>query len=227
MVTEVDTCVGVGLLFLASALLFFTSKKVPDGYFEEKIESSNKAVWVMVFITVGLIASFVPVFQSYKLDLTNSSDSEKLIVELSRMKYLIIGFLVLLIGLGFAYFSSKKDKNSWGALQYPQLILGMIAIFIYVGVEVSIQSNMGELLKSSDFGSLQAADVAPYISMYWGSLMIGRWTGAIPVFNLNSNTKRLLMFFIPIIAFGVVILLNTLANKDMHAMYYYILCVLY
>ena len=40
-----------------------------------------------------------------------------------------------------------NDKESWGAMQYPQLVLGMLAIFTYVGVEVTIQSNLGELLK--------------------------------------------------------------------------------
>ena len=33
-------------------------------------------------------------------------------------------------------------------MQYPQLVLGMLAIFTYVGVEVAIQSNLGELLKT-------------------------------------------------------------------------------
>jgi FHS family L-fucose permease-like MFS transporter len=38
-------------------------------------------------------------------------------------------------------------------MQYPQLILGMLAIFTYVGTEVTIQSNMGSLLKTPEFGS--------------------------------------------------------------------------
>ena len=42
---------------------------------------------------------------------------------------------------------AKQDKDNWGAMQYPQLVLGMLAIFTYVGVEVTIQSNLGELLK--------------------------------------------------------------------------------
>ena len=40
-----------------------------------------------------------------------------------------------------------KIPSGWGAMQKPQLLLGMIAIFTYVGVEVTIQSNLGELLK--------------------------------------------------------------------------------
>ena len=76
-------------------------------------------------------------------------------------------------------------------MQYPQLVLGMLAIFVYVGVEVAIGSNLGELLKLKEFGSLQSSDIAPYISMYWGSLMIGRWAGAISVFNLKGAKKQL------------------------------------
>ena len=34
-------------------------------------------------------------------------------------------------------------------MKYPQLVLGMLAIFTYVGVEVTIGSNLGELLKTS------------------------------------------------------------------------------
>lgn len=45
----------------------------------------------------------------------------------------------------------------------------MIAIFIYVGVEVSIGSNLGELLKQNQFGGMKESEIAPFISMYWGA----------------------------------------------------------
>ncbi|MEP7194913.1 MAG: MFS transporter [Saprospiraceae bacterium] len=218
--------VAVGLLFLLSALLFYVSKKIPDGYSEAIMEPSRKAMWLLIFITVGLVASFIPVFQSYKIDFSSLTDPEKLSLEFQRMIYLIFGLVVIVVGLAWAYFSSAKNKSGWGALQYPQLVLGMFAIFVYVGVEVTIQSNLGELLKNSNFGSLQAADIAPYISMYWGSLMIGRWTGALPVFNLKSSIKTVFVIVIPIVAFFIVILLNVIANRNMESMYYYFFCVL-
>jgi FHS family L-fucose permease-like MFS transporter len=43
--------------------------------------------------------------------------------------------------------AAKKSPEGWGAMAYPQLMLGMIAIFIYVGVEVTIDNNFGALLK--------------------------------------------------------------------------------
>jgi FHS family L-fucose permease-like MFS transporter len=43
----------------------------------------------------------------------------------------------------------------------------MLALFSYVGVEVTIGSNLGELLKTDVFGSITGPSLAPYMSMYW------------------------------------------------------------
>lgn len=55
--------------------------------------------------------------------------------------------------------------------------------------------------------------------------MIGRWTGAISAFNLKSRTKNILRFIIPLIAFGVVLVVSKLAGYDISPLYWYILCV--
>ncbi|MBK9716213.1 MAG: MFS transporter [Saprospiraceae bacterium] len=222
-VTVLYLCVG--LLFLLAALLFGLSKKVPAGYFDATLAPANKAMWALIMITILLVACFIPVFNSYKNDISNLSNEALLNLEHYRFLWLLGALFSVIGGLSFAYVSSRKSAVGWGALQYPQLILGMIAIFIYVGVEVSIQSNLGQLLKLQEFGSMQASDIAPYISMYWGSLMIGRWTGAIPVFNPSKRIKNVLLIVIPLIAFGVVLLLNIIAQKDMSPLYFYVFCV--
>ncbi len=56
--------------------------------------------------------------------------------------------------------------------------------------------------------------------------MIGRWTGAISAFELKSNTKQLLTFIVPLVAFGVIILVNTIYQYNMAPLYYYVICVL-
>ena len=58
-------------------------------------------------------------------------------------------------------------------MKYPQLILGMIGIFLYVGVEVTIDNNFGALLKTPGYltdAGLLDKDISKYISLYWGSL---------------------------------------------------------
>src|SRR5436190_5253700 len=101
----------------------------------------------------------------------------------------------------------------------------MLGIFVYVGVEVTIVSNLSELLKQPSFGGYQSSQVAPFISMYWGSLMIGRWTGAISAFDLKQNTKQIMMFVVPLVAFGIIIGVSAISQYDVRPLYYYILCV--
>ncbi len=217
---------GVGLLFIAAAALFFFSKKVPSGILEEKTEKANKALYTLLIMTGLLIIMFVPVFSSYKTDLTNASAADIEAMQSYRLKWLLGALLVVVGGLIFANLSAKKKPEGWGAMQYPQLVLGMLGIFAYVGVEVAIGSNLGELLKQKDFGSHEASEATPYIIMYWGSLMIGRWTGAISAFNLSKSTKTILQFVVPLAAFGILIGINSLAKYNMKPLYYYVICVL-
>jgi FHS family L-fucose permease-like MFS transporter len=68
----------------------------------------------------------------------------------------------------------------------------MIGIFLYVGVEVTIDNNFGALLKTPGYltsNGLDANEISKYVSLYWGSLMIGRWTGAIGVFDLSTTVN--------------------------------------
>ena len=110
-------------------------------------------------------------------------------------------------------------------MQFPQLIFGMIAIFVYVGVEVAIGSNLGELLKQPEFGGYEASAIAPFIAMYWGSLMIGRWTGAIAALSFSDVIKSRLKLIIPFVAFAVVLLLTYLAGHKVEMLFLYIVCV--
>lgn len=147
-------------------------------------------------------------------------------LEQKRMIWISGGIAVAVIGLLLAFYLGKTQKEGWGAMKYPQLTLGMLAIFVYVGVEVAVGSNLGELLKQKEFGSMSSSEVAPYIAMYWGSLMIGRWAGAINVFNVSKQTKMILRFIVPLIAFTVVLALTALAGYKVEALYFYVLCVL-
>ncbi len=117
--------------------------------------------------------------------------------------------------------SEKLDKDL-GALKYPQLTLGMIAIFVYVGVEVTIQSNMGALLAMPEIKGIDHTKISHFISLYWGSLMIGRWTGALAVFNFSKTVKIIMQFITPFIAFGVIYGVNYLRGSNVDDFLFYI-----
>ncbi len=216
---------GVGALFIAAAAMFYFSKKVPAGINEEKTEQANKALNFLLIITGLLIIMYVPIFNSYKNIPTDISASEKYALEVFRMKWLIGALVIVVGGLLLANRTAQKNADGWGAMKFPQLVLGMLAIFCYVGVEVTIGSNLSELLKQKDFGGFQSSQIAPFISMYWGSLMIGRWTGAISAFEIQNKTKQVLTFIVPLVAFSVIIIVNSISKYDMTPLYYYVICI--
>lgn len=217
---------GVGALFLIAAAIFFLSKKLPSGITTERTEKANKALYSLLIMTGLLIIMFVPVFNSYKTDPATLSEAERHSLETFRMNWLFGALAVVVIGLLVSFMSAKKKPEGWGAMKFPQLVLGMLALFVYVGVEVAVVSNLGELLKQPAFGGYQSSQVAPFVSMYWGSLMIGRWTGAISAFDLRSSTKQILMFVVPLVAFTIVLGVNAISQYDVTPLYYYIFCVL-
>lgn len=218
--------IGVGALFIAAAALFSFSRKVPAGVILEKTEKGNKALMMLLIMTGLLVAMFVPVFGTYQRDMSNAGDSEKHALEVYRLRWLFGALAIVVVGLLLSNLSARKKPEGWGAMRYPQLVLGMLGIFTYVGVEVAVGSNLGELLKQKEFGSLEASQATPYIMMYWGSLMIGRWTGAVGAFNFSKTVKQILQVIVPIVAFGVLILIIYLSDYDVSALYYYIVCVL-
>lgn len=214
---------AVGGLFLAAAALFFFSKKLPDGKADSEFHGAKKAMTSLLTITGLLVVIFFFVFRQY----LGLGEGEKLSAasEMSILWLSLGGLLVVVGGLLLSNMLAKKSKEGWGAMQYPQLVLGMLAIFTYVGVEVSIQSNLGALLKLPEFGSMTDGQIAPYISMYWGGLMIGRWTGAIAVFNPSNGMKKILMVLVPYIAFGVVLSLNFISGFEVKHLFVFAVCV--
>ena len=214
---------AVGGLFLAAAALFYFSKKLPQGKDDSEFLKAPKAMTALLVMTVLLVGCFYFIFDQYKGEPNN-----EVILNLTIFSLIaVVGTLLVSNKL------AAKDKDNWGAMQYPQLVLGMLAIFTYVGVEVTIQSNLGELLKVNlgnglnpiGLPSMSDSEIAPLISMYWGGLMIGRWAGAIAVFNPVGKLKTWLYILVPYAAFGVVLFVNSISGFDVSVLYWFALCV--
>jgi FHS family L-fucose permease-like MFS transporter len=159
-------------------------------------------------------------------------------IENIKIPYLILGGAFLIVAVIFKFSSipnrietlsddsvtSKKDADKKSALKYPQLVLGMIAIFVYVGVEVSTASNLPDFMKQHL--NTPTEKIAPFISLFWASLMIGRWTSSVGAFNLKGGAKAIMNFLMPYIAFGVFIAVNKIANHDVTPFYIYAFVIL-
>jgi FHS family L-fucose permease-like MFS transporter len=174
-----------------------------------------------------------PLIVSFAIFGASTSSTTNISIESVKIPYLVLGAAFLLVGL-FLKFSSIPDKPALvestedalkgSALKYPQLVLGMIAIFVYVGVEVSTASNLPAFMEK-DLG-FAIKDIAPYISLYWASMMIGRWTGAVEAFTDSLSLQKVLRFVAPYLAFGVFLLVNAIAKHDLAPFYVYGLIIL-
>jgi FHS family L-fucose permease-like MFS transporter len=211
---------GVAGLFLAVAVFFYISKSLPDTRTEDSFKPAAKAKNMLILLTIIMIVCFGLIFYTYTEGFDLMSGKE---LENSRLILSLISLIAVFILIYYAYKKAQTNPDGWGALQYPQLGLGMLAIFTYVGVEVTIQSNLGELLKnvSDSVNNLNPlglevmsdSQIAKYISLYWGGLMIGRWTGSITVFNPSKNMKKILLCIVPFLAFGVIIAVNQISGN--------------
>ncbi|RYF74418.1 MAG: MFS transporter [Cytophagaceae bacterium] len=174
--------------------------------------------------TIGPVIISFAIFGSISADAAANATIESV-----KVPYLILGALFLALA-GFFKLSKlphitndEEVEVGTGVLKYPQLVLGMTAIFVYVGVEVTIGSNLGEYLKQTE--NLDASQVSKYVSLFWGSMMIGRWTASIANFNPSAALKRILVFVVPLVAFAIVLGVNALYSGDVSDLYPYVVCI--
>ncbi|HEY5409046.1 MAG TPA: MFS transporter [Ginsengibacter sp.] len=207
-----------------------------------------------------------PVIVSFAIFGTLALNGTPNVASISAVKtpYIVLGVLFLLVAVIFKFsnlpnkIESQEEIDSRvatptdipqqykvapasrkNAVSYGQLSLGMVAIFIYVGVEVSTASNLPEFMKEhllmlnntivAKTSSALAAggiafpteNIAPFVSLYWASLMIGRWTSSVGAFDISMGAKKMLRFVMPYLAFIVFLAINKIANHDITPFYIY------
>ena len=183
-----------------------------------------------------------PLIVSFAIFGSVGAASSEASIESIKTPYLILGaaFLIAAVIFRMSSVPNKIDLDSVAdteaedtskvvhkksVLQYPQLVLGMIGIFVYVGVEVSTASNLPEFMKQHL--NTPTEQIAPYVSLFWASLMIGRWTSATGAFGVSKSAAQILRFLMPYIAFGVFLLVNAIAQHDLSHFYIYAVVIVF
>jgi FHS family L-fucose permease-like MFS transporter len=166
---------------------------------------------------------------SYAIFGNASSGETTLDLASVQTPYLVLGIVFVLAALFFKFSNlpdhiGEDNQNEPGqvisTLREPQVLLAMIAIFVYVGVEVATASNLPEFMKQN-LGKKES-EVAPFVSLFWASMMIGRWASAAGVFEKSKLFNRLMGIFLPIVAFGIFALANTIGGSDVSSYWGYI-----
>ena len=121
-------------------------------------------------------------------------------------------YILLAILFTFAHVPSFTSKDAivrgLGALKYPHTALGMIAIFMYVGGEISTGSAIVNFLGSERLGKVARETASGYLAFYWGGLMIGRFMGAFALSDMRKALKNTLVVAMPVTAFLVILALR-------------------
>jgi FHS family L-fucose permease-like MFS transporter len=112
--------------------------------------------------------------------------------------YLMIAGLLVAAALVFRFIKlpvlahveatgEEADGNIW---EHRSLVLGALAIFLYVGGEVSIGSFLVNYFSETSIAGMSTADAGEMVAYYWGAAMIGRLVGA-ALMNYIAATKYL------------------------------------
>lgn len=111
--------------------------------------------------------------------------------------YLYLGGALLLLAAFFMFVKLPAVRNeavsgSYAqALSYRHLLMGVVAIFVYVGAEVSIGSLIINYMAEPQIAGMSEEAAADYVANYWLLALIGRFVGVALMFVIAGN--RLLM----------------------------------
>lgn len=76
-----------------------------------------------------------------------------------------------------------------GALSYRHFVLGIIGIFLYMGVEVGTPTYILQYLTSEEGGSMAASTVGLIVAVYWLMMLVGRFIGGAIGASVSSRTQ--------------------------------------
>lgn len=104
-----------------------------------------------------------------------------------KTPYVGLGITLVLLAVAIGSFHLPKiehaqhkvgEKVNDSIWKHPSLIFGAIAIFVYVGAEVSIGSFLVNYFSQPEIGGLTEKVAASFVAFYWGGAMVGRFIGS-------------------------------------------------
>lgn len=124
--------------------------------------------------------------------------------------YAIAGGVFLLMAIVVKLAAMPEYNNTIEAAtttksikDYPQLLLGIGAIFFYVGGEVAVGSWLMPLME--DVYKMTGTEAGSYLAFYWGGAMIGRLCGAISLqHELPEGKKYSSMIAVSLLVFALI-----------------------
>jgi FHS family L-fucose permease-like MFS transporter len=135
-----------------------------------------------------------------------------------KTPYVGLGIALVLLAIAIGSFKLPKiehaqhkvgEKVNDSIWNHPNLIFGAIAIFVYVGAEVSIGSFLVNYFSQPEIGRLTEKVAASFVSFYWGGAMLGRFIGS----NFLGGAKAKYMWIVLALSVALILLSFPIGNQ--------------
>ena len=151
--------------------------------------------------TIGPLIGGYLIFQYFARSGAHGAESVKVPYLAFCIVFLILAVIFFFVHL--PHVGEGKIEPGIAALKFPHVVLGIIAIFMYVGGEVSIGSSLISFLGQPSVAGLTELEASKYVSLFWGGMLVGRFMGAVELSELPSTAKQIVLAAIPAAAFLV------------------------
>lgn len=175
---------ATGVVFLQVAANPYVTAIGPESTASSRLNLTQALNSIATMIAPWLIS--IAIFKGLEFPADAATAAERV-----PLPFIIMGVIVLLVAIAIFTIklppikSEKSEKKSiW---KYPHVVLGAIAIFMYVGAEVGNAGLIVNYLKNS-VGMLPE-EASTYAAIYWGGAMIGRFFGSFMFSDMPASKK--------------------------------------
>ncbi len=153
--------------------------------------------------TTGPLIGGYLIFQYFAKTGAHGAESVKVPYLAFCIIFLVLAAVFFVIHL--PHVGEGRVEPGAGALKYPHVILGVLAIFMYVGGEVSVGSSIINFLGQKNVAGLDPVEASKYVALFWGGMLIGRFMASVELSEMKRVNKQLLMLGIPVLGFALLL----------------------
>jgi FHS family L-fucose permease-like MFS transporter len=189
---------ATGVVFLQVAANPYVTALGPDSSASSRLNLTQALNSVATMIAPWLIS--VAIFKGLSFPQDNMIAADRVPLPFIVMGIFVIIVAIALFSIKLPVIKSEKTsttkKSVW---KYPHVVLGGVAIFVYVGAEAGNAGLIVNYLKNSINISSEMAST--YAAIYWGGAMVGRFFGSFMFTDRKMSKKLILVIPVLILAF--------------------------
>jgi FHS family L-fucose permease-like MFS transporter len=194
--------IGLGLAMLQIAANPYVTILGPERTASSRLNLAQ--AFNSVGTTTGPLIGGYLIFDYFARPGTNLAESVRIPYLALCGAFLFVAALYFFLRL--PHVGEGQIERGAGALRYPAVQLGVLAIFMYVGGEVSIGSSLINFLGQNSVAALPELEASKYVSLFWGGMLIGRFMGAVELSELGRAKKQFFLAGIPLLGFALLLL---------------------